>query len=133
MNDLHQYDINEGSWTHLSPMIAGTAPSVRAYMGCEEWNGKLYVFGGENGKSVSQAPLTSQLLTWHTSVTAWLLFVHSSRCRLPRMAQKYSPFPRPFSPGHIRFFVTVCTTPSRPSVSAWLVCAVEREISWGVP
>eukprot|EP00961_Rhodomonas_salina_P179101 2416706-Rhodomonas_salina.1 len=49
LNDLVEYDINGSSWKDLSPMSAGVAPSVRANMGFEEWNGKLYLFGGQNG------------------------------------------------------------------------------------
>jgi len=48
LNDLVEYDINGSSWKDLSPMSAGVAPSVRANMGFEEWNGKLYLFGGQN-------------------------------------------------------------------------------------
>eukprot|EP00339_Tiarina_fusa_P005869 CAMPEP_0117000320 /NCGR_PEP_ID=MMETSP0472-20121206/2703_1 /TAXON_ID=693140 ORGANISM="Tiarina fusus, Strain LIS" /NCGR_SAMPLE_ID=MMETSP0472 /ASSEMBLY_ACC=CAM_ASM_000603 /LENGTH=265 /DNA_ID=CAMNT_0004699977 /DNA_START=109 /DNA_END=903 /DNA_ORIENTATION=+ len=47
--DFSEYDVESGTWRELASLSAGAPPLVRNLQGFAESNGKLYVFGGDNG------------------------------------------------------------------------------------
>lgn len=51
LNDLFEYDTMTSTWTNLSALASGSAPSPRHSMGFGHSGGVLYVFDGKTGTS----------------------------------------------------------------------------------
>jgi hypothetical protein len=48
LNDFHRFDPNTSSWTNLTSVTTGGAPSPRGYLGFASVSSSLYVFGGND-------------------------------------------------------------------------------------
>lgn len=55
VNDLWVYDIAGNSWAELSP--SGSLPTARGFHGSSLYNGKMYVFGGDDGTAYARNDL----------------------------------------------------------------------------
>ena len=61
LNDLHVYDPIARSWTEITAIISGTAPTARWRHGFSAADGKLFVHGGfglDSSGSLSNAGFT---------------------------------------------------------------------------